>query len=169
MNRWTWKTCCEQTVVDLNILGISTTTSAEVVARWYRDFRDRGNLFADPNPTGRVLHPKLFEHYPDAKESFCDFADANMKMLTGELMLGYVVDILIPALRKEHNSANPQQEDVADDKEFLLSMGYRNLGVATVVKWMNALGYRYNVRCKHYFNDRNEEPTNVTYRGGYLG
>ena len=47
-------------------------------------------------------------------------------------------------------------------------MGYRNLGVATVVKWMNALGYRYDVRRKHYFNDRHEEPTNVTYREAYL-
>ena len=126
-------------------------------------------MFADPNPTGRrVLHPKLFEHYPDAKESFCDFADANMKVLTGELMVEYVVDTLVPALRKEHNSANPQQPDVPDNKEFLLSMGYRNLGVATVVKWMNALGYRYDVRRKHYFNDRHEEPTNVTYREAYL-
>jgi hypothetical protein len=91
-----------------------------------------------------------------------------MKVLTGEVMVEYVVDTLVPALRKEHNSANPQQPDVPDDKEFLLSMGYRNLGVATVIKWMNALGYQYNVRRKHYFNDRHEEPTNVTYHEAYL-
>ena len=169
MNGWTWSECCSTAVTDLNALGFKLSTNAEIVCRWFRDFRDRGNFFADPNAhPGRRMRPHLFEHFPDAEASFCKYADENLPRLSGEFMTSYLIEQVIPALRDKHNTNTTAEFALDNTEDFLSYYGYKQLHVVTVTRWMNMLGYRYDIKKKHYFNDKHEEESNVLYRGKFI-
>jgi hypothetical protein len=98
------------------------------------DFRDRGNKFGIPNPLAHKGHrPLLFEHYPDGQVSFCTFANENLTKLSGELMLNYVLEKLVPVFLVEYNN-HPDHARLFEDADdaFLNQLEYRNLGVSTM-------------------------------------
>lgn len=80
----------------------------------------------------------------------------------------YVIEQLIPALREDHNKETTLELILNNTADFIYYYGYKNLHVATVTRWMNTLGYGYDVKKKHYFNNRHNEANNVLYRGKFV-
>ena len=161
--------CCKGAVKELNHLSLTLASSHEVVRRWHMDFRDRGNKFGNPNPLAHKGHrPLLFEHYPDGQVSFCTFANENLAKLSGELMLNYVLEKLVPVFRAEYNNHPDHAGLFEDDDAFLNHLGYRNLGVSTMNRWLNNCGYKYCTVAKGYYNDKHEEPANRLYREEFI-
>ena len=100
MNMWTWQQCCKKAVEDLNAVGMLYATHPETIRKWHSEFRKRGNRFRNPLQHLDNRVPRLFQHFPDAKESFCQYADTNLDELSSELMLEYVHETLAPQLLK---------------------------------------------------------------------
>jgi hypothetical protein len=160
MNSWSWRQCCQQSVVELNKLGVVKARSARVTMDWHNIFARGPNLFPNPRPmaaSGRKAQPCFFEKNPMAGELFLKYADSNIDVMSIEFMTEYVNGTLLPILIAEHN------KDLSDDQrlsreDFLKSNGFlrnnkterMNISKWTVLRWMNNLGFQFDTVTKGY-------------------
>jgi hypothetical protein len=81
--------------------------------------------------------------------------------------LEYLHDTIIPEMIKEReNSDNKSKEDMT--RELLQEYGLSSLSLGTVCRWMNRLGFKYDVRKKSYYVDGHERPGTIKYRKDFV-
>ena len=180
-SRWTWKLCIEHAIRLMNDIGIETYSHWRPLARWHRRlaYSPKGVFIKSPAPKSRL--PPFFIENPDAMNAFKQHGVSILKELSGERMHTYVLDTLIPIMmaRVERGIQELEQHDnnilllrpagveelVSDDtKDYLHSYGLSRVSIATVLRWMQAVGFRYKSRSKHYFVDGHEKPETLAYR-----
>jgi hypothetical protein len=104
---------------------------------------------------------------------FKKFGLSILKELSVERMHTYVLDSLIPIMTARVERGATQE--IEGDKEVLpppgtledlsretkddrQSYGLSKASMTTVLRWMHAVGFRYENRSKHYFVDGHEKP-----------
>ena len=100
MNDWTWRDCCTEACKQMNRVGFKQATHYKTVADWNIAFR-RGDNFPHPNPRvqcGKVPLPRLFEKFPEAKDSIVAFAVKNLTTLTLESLHEFTITKLMQDL-----------------------------------------------------------------------
>ena len=168
---WMGMQCCTKAVKDLNGLHCKQATNGKTVLRWHMDFCD-GSLFRDPSHLyreGKIQLPPFSEHFPDAKDSFCVYANTNLPPLSAEVVLEYAMDTVFPALMKEDNPFLKTPVNEEEKTVILQKPGYLNLCLFTMIRWIHILfGYLYDVRKKHYYKAKHEDPQNIEYRSAFI-
>ena len=156
LNGWTWSECCQEACRQLNQVGFKQATSDVTVANYNKEFRQLEN-FSHPNPqSGKVALPKLFQKFPQAKDTIVNFAIQHRKTLSIEILHEFAVTQLIPdlfAIWKEHESQKAQWQfdtEFLTKELFLKTHGLQTVGESTVWKWMQLFGWSYNAKKKEF-------------------
>lgn len=176
-SRWTWQQSIEHSISAMAEIGLTTYTSWRPLQRWHRVLAySIANTFCKaPEPKDRL--PPFFRENPDAMEAFKQYGVDNLKDLSVEKMHNYVHDVLIPTMRSrlENGFANDNDDTVLDVPattpetvlEYLQVYRLSKVSMSTIVRWMQAVGFRYKNRQKHYFVDGHERPETLAYRPVY--
>jgi hypothetical protein len=157
----------------MNDIGIETYSHWRSLARWHRRLAYSPNdaFIKSPAPKSRL--PSFFIENPDAMNDFKKFGLSILKELSVERMHTYVLDSLIPIMTARVERGATQE--IEGDKEVLpppgtledlsretkddrQSYGLSKASMTTVLRWMHAVGFRYENRSKHYFVDGHEKP-----------
>jgi hypothetical protein len=159
----------------MNRVGIKQATHFKTVAEWNIAFR-RGENFPHPNPRvqcGKVPLPRLFEKFPEAKDSIVEFAVKNLTTLTLESLHEFTITKLMPALFEIWKEEESELAKWKDDSEFLTmeqfleTHGLSTVGLTTVWRWMHDLGFSYDMRKKSFYVDGHERSDVVAYRHSF--
>jgi len=195
-NKVTWMDCCQVAVDRMKDVGCNRISSAETVQIWHMKLREGGNTFPHPNPrkaAGQISEPLFMSENPNAKNGFIAFADelAAKGELRGQVMTEYVNDVLVKnALEEQQNAQGPDDPPI-NRRDFLLSFELLkgrpaatvvdeddeatipmptndNISEATVIRWMNLFGFKYDVARKHFYNDTHEDPMTIRDRWRFI-
>jgi hypothetical protein len=99
--------CCRQAVNELNAIGITTTTNAEVLRRWCKEFSNT-KKFPHPNPyvcIGKSPKPSIFEHYPKFEAKIRSFVLENLDCFTVEMLRSEISNNMISEFLKDAEAA----------------------------------------------------------------
>ena len=108
---------------------------------WFCNFRDNKECFVN------VPHQQsLIDKHPDLKIKFTSFAKANVQGLTGEVLLDYLHNTIIPELIEEEKSETCVE---LTKKELLRKYRLTKLCLGTVYKWMQHFGFIYSISNKN--------------------
>jgi hypothetical protein len=183
--RWTWQLCLEHAIRVMNDIGIETYSNWRPLARWHRRLAHSPNDVFITSPVPKDRLPPFFIENPDAMDAFKKYGVSILKELSVERMHTYVLETLIPIMmgRVEQRGVLDEIEQGGGDKDllpqsagtsvaelsqetkdYLHSYGLAKVSMATVLRWMHAVGFRYKNRSKHYFVDGHEKPETLAYR-----
>ncbi|KAL7532560.1 hypothetical protein ACHAWF_008635 [Thalassiosira exigua] len=192
MPNWTWMRCIEEAVTRLNELdGVEYMTSAENVRIWHLQFRRQHESFNNPQvvrSNGKPLLPYFLENNPEAKARILSWSKENLDTLSQENLRTFIIEVLIPDMVREANEElrkgnatrdesdselGPESdfdEKIAQitEKDILKENGLQTICPRTVYKWMEALGFKYEARRKHFYVDGHEKPEVKKYRKGFV-
>jgi hypothetical protein len=76
MNGWTWTKCCEISVKIGNRMGVSLTKNADIVKRWYRNFREKWQFIVLIRQKHNLA--PFLELNPDACSAIKKYACSNL-------------------------------------------------------------------------------------------
>ena len=116
--------------------------------------------------------------------AFKKYGVTILKELSVERMHTYVLEALIPlmtarvesgirreiehdeqkVLSQRRSASNMEELSHDTSKDFLQSYGLSKVFMATVLRWMHSVGFRYKNRNKHYFVDGHEKPETLAYQ-----
>ena len=115
--------------------------------------------------------------------AFKKYGVSTLKELSVERMHTYVLETLIPLmtvsiesgirreiehdeelLSQQRSASNMEELSHDTTKDFLQSYGLLKASMATVLRWMHSVGFRYKNRNKHYFVDGHEKPETLAYQ-----
>ena len=183
MNRWTWQQCCSVGVKRLAKQGLTLTTHARVVTKWYRHFR-KHQKFVLPGNSAKDNLPPFLHANPDVCMRIKKYAKENLETLSIEMLSEYIHNKALPML--VHSTFSGCDEGEKDDelsvsaaavihdldseeyqsklRRILVPHGLTCVGPSTVYRWMIRLGFRYAARKKGYYVDGHEKPATVQYR-----
>jgi hypothetical protein len=135
MNAWTWKSCCTEACKQLNALGIIQATSYKTLSHWNMAFRMLEN-FPHPNlrvQCGKHAMPKLFEKFPEMKDTIVSFAVKKLATLNVESVHDFVLSTLIPQFYAIWKAEEMSAWEYLEDDEFLtLDAFLRTHGLSTL-------------------------------------
>jgi hypothetical protein len=175
MPDWNWYLCCTEACKRMNRFGCKQATHCTTVANWNIAFRLLEN-FPHPNPRvqcGKVPLPRLFEKFPEAKDSIVTFAVEQIATLTLESVHEFTVTKLIPKLftiwKEEESKMSLWQTDAEflTEELFLENHGLKTVGLTTVWRWMKNLGFSYDMRKKSFYVDGHERSDVVEDRNSF--
>jgi hypothetical protein len=140
----------------------------QTIMRWIRSWRDTSSL---PNPAivraGRHVLPTLMHNNPDLHKSFLQYARANIKNLSTEMMHQYLLMTALPEIAKKVEK-NLKKDECYSVPQLLHDNGLSNLSLSTVHNWMTCMGFSYTPHKKTYYVDNHEKPENVLYRSKFI-
>jgi hypothetical protein len=145
MNQWTWKKCCEEAIAMPQKSGMRQTSNPQSVMEWYRKFRTR-QRFTMPCKKNQL--PPFLEHNQDITKSIKQYCKEHL----GELS----VDTILPNLVREINGSS--REELGEQKylevlkQVLKPFRLTCISISTVSRWMNLLGFKYELRWKGYLS-----------------
>jgi hypothetical protein len=92
----TWKGVCEETIEELNKIGIKTYTCFGSIQEMNRDFR-RLELFPNPRRSSKAVKDvELFALFPEAHNMLLSWAKKNLETLNSETARQYLLEMVIP-------------------------------------------------------------------------
>jgi hypothetical protein len=112
--------------------------------------------------------------------AFKKYGVSILKELSVERMHTYVLEALIPLMTARLESGI--RREIEHDEQEVLSQrrsasnmeelshdttkdyGLSKVSMATVLRWMHSVGFRYKNRSKHYFVDGHEKPETLAYQ-----
>jgi len=165
MNSWTWQKCCGEAVSLLSKCGINQTSNARTVMEWYRQFKTKRKftLFIQKNKL-----PPFLEQNQDITATIKQYCKEHLSELSVEFLLDYLHKIVIPTMVKDiHGKGKDEmcEEEYAEVvRQVLKPYRLTCLSISTVSRWLNALGFKYEVRKKGYYVDGHEKPSTIEYR-----
>jgi hypothetical protein len=100
----------------------------------------------------------MLERNPDFARSAITFAKQNLNELSAEMMGNYLHTIALPESLR-------QRQDELDDTNFVITDLLREnrltkLTLATVHRWLDRLGFKYEARKKGYYVNNHEKAKN---------
>ena len=173
---WTWRNCCDKAVSHLQALAGFENGSGQMVEQWNCLIRDH-NTFPHTNhflATGVPREPLLFEVFPEAKGRLLNFATVNIKRFSIELIQKYFSTTLLPSLLTKYNEtmrdeANESPMEMDEFHFFILGMSYsEEVSLSTISRYLDCLGYCFDVREKTYYVDGHEREDVVKARVEYI-
>lgn len=172
MNEWTWLDCCNAAVKAWNNLtGDDSIVNGETVQRWHHVLRNTGNdCFPNPGKARRTRSanhlPPLLEANPDLTQSLVSFCKENLSQLSAELVASYLHDTALPSLLKTRQSELNQPDFSIED--LLKENRLTKVDVSTIYRWLDRLGFKYEVRKKTYYVDTHENKETTMYRKNWV-
>jgi len=161
-----WRQCCEMALKMAQEIGITESGCPRTIMRWYHSFKQTRMLTLPPLPDKMKLHPFLL-HNHDIVIKIKQYSKENIHQLSAQLILDYLHSKIIPEMIKERpNPENKTTEDMT--KELLEEYGLSVLSLGTVCRWMNRLGFKYDVRRKNFYVDGHERPGTIKYRKDFV-
>ena len=154
MNGWTWQTCCEKAIDELQRQGLTLATRHETVSKWYRSFRET-RTFVIPQPAKKNLPPFLHQN-PDICTNIKEYARENLDTLSIEMLSDFIHDKVLPNLVIDlfNSTEKGVRAMMANNKEEynkhlrIILKGYYGLtcvSPSTVYRWMVCLGFHYEL------------------------
>ena len=166
MNGKTWMQCCKMALDTGKEIGLTTIDNPRTIMRWHSQFKKERKLCLPFLPNKMKLPPFLL-HNHDVVIKINQYSKENIHRLSAQLILEYLHDTIIPEMIKERdNHDNKSQEEMT--RELLQEYGLSSLTVGTVCRWMNRLGFKYDVRKKSYYVDGHERPGTIKYRKDFV-
>ena len=168
MNQWTWKKCCEESVIMLNKAGVKQAKHFQTVTEWYRQFRVKRKftmMIAKKNL------PPFLDQNPDITTKIKQYCKENLGELSVEFLFEYLHNTIIPKM--VHDTFEKQREGLGEEqyqeKVRLLLKPYRltSISFSTASRWLHLLGFRYELRRKGYYVDGHEKPATIAYRKAF--
>ena len=153
----TWRECCERAVKRCKDASIVFANNGQTVEKYYRDFRDNRKF---PNPCkGKTSLPPFLQCNPEISGRIMSFAKEHLKDLDVRMVRDFIVDKLVPKMAKEEKIT---------EEEYLKRHRLTKLCNRTVLNWLHALGFSYEVRRKSYYVDGHEKPGTIRYRWKFI-
>ena len=153
----TWRECCQLAVKKCREANILFANNGQTVEKYYREFRE---LRKFPNPCkGKTSLPPFLQCNPEMAGRIQSFAKEHLKDLDVRMVREFIIDKLIPKMAKEENIS---------DAEYLKRYHLTKLCDRTVLNWLHALGFSYEVRRKTYYVDGHEKPGTIRYRWKFV-
>ena len=161
----TWKQCCKDAINTLSNVGVDYIKNPETVRLWHQEFRNGSNKYNNPakhRRDGRPPLPRLLYYNQDLKEALQSFCKSNLNELSAEMLLSYLHSTALPALLDHRRK---ELEDPGyTTQQLLRDHGLTKLCTATVYRWLERLGFKYEPRRKCYYVDNHEKPETKFYR-----
>jgi hypothetical protein len=136
--------------------------------RWLRQFRATSTF---PNPSvlrsGSKRLPTLLHNNPDLHKSFLQYAWANIKNLSTEVMHQYLIVTALPEIVKKIENTMRRDEKY-NVQNLLEDNGLRKLSLSKVHNWMKCMGFSYEPHKKTYYVNNHKKPENVLYRSSFI-
>ncbi len=168
MNKWTWKKCCDEAVSLLSKCGIKQTNNARTIMEWYRQFKTKRNftLFIQ-----KTKLPPFLEQNQDITATIKQYCKEHLGELSVEFLLEYLHQTIIPTMVKDMHGKRKEEmgeEEYAEVvRQILKPYRLTCLSISTVTRWMQALGFKYEIRKKGYYVDGHEKPSTIEYRKSF--
>ena len=166
MPQITWKQCCDMAVETGQSIGISVSGYSRTVMKWYAKFKV-SRLLELPYLADKHKLPPFLLHNREVVTNINQYAREHINELSAQLILEYLHEVIIPELVREV----PNPENKSADQlttELLHEYGLSKLSLETVTRWMNRLGFKYDVRKKSFYVDGHERQSTITYRNDFV-
>jgi hypothetical protein len=152
--RWTWQLCIEHAIGLMNDIDIETYSHWRPLARWHRRlaYSPKDAFIKSPAPKSRL--PPFFIENLDAMNTFKKHGVSILKILSVERMHNYVLETLLPIMmaRVERGIEELEDDNVLlqrpaegelseDTRDYLQSYNLSKVSIATVLRWMQAVGF----------------------------
>ena len=168
MNKWTWKKCCEEAITLLKKTGIKQTSNPQTIMEWYRKFRVK-RRFALVIQRNRL--PPFLEQNQDITTTIKQYCKEHLGELSVEFVFDYLHHTILPKFVKEiyGDSRDELGEEKYQEvlKQVLKPYRLTCISISTVSRWMNVLGFKYELRRKGYYVDGHEKPATIEYRKAF--
>jgi hypothetical protein len=164
----TWSKCCLTTIEKMDNAAFDLFKSPKTIMAWNQYFRQKKKL---PHPNiyvelGKVVQPKLFEQFPEAKQNFEKWGNKNLFTLSCEKAADYIRNTLIPELYHEEMEDIDALEQITQE-EFMKALNLTTVSSTTANRWLGRLNFTYDFVKKVYYNDKHESDENKDHRGKF--
>jgi hypothetical protein len=164
MNKWTWKKCCKEAIAILQKAGMRQTSNTQTVMEWYRKFRTKQRFTM---PCKKKHFSLYLEHNQYNTTSIKQYCKEHLGELSVEFVYEYFHHTILPNLVREINGSS--REELGEQKyqevlkQVLKPFRLTCISISTVSRWMNLLGFKYELQRKGYYMDGHEKPATIEY------
>ena len=117
----------------------------------------------------KPLLPQFLDENKDICTSIQQYARENLNKLSIEFMSEYIHDVILPKMIKEEYRLEPTDESYEEKViELLKKFNLICISPATIARWLEKLGFKYQQRKKGYYVDRHEKPATIEYRKAFV-
>jgi hypothetical protein len=114
-------------------------------------------MYFSENP----LSPQFLDENKDICTFIQQYAHENLNKLSIEFMSEYLHDVILPKIEKEEYRLEPTNESYEEKFiELLKNLNLTSINPATVARWLEKLGFKYQQRKKGYYVDRHKKNSN---------
>ena len=122
-------------------------------------------MYFSENP----LLPQFLDENKDICNSIQQYARENLNKLSIEFMSEYLHDVILPKMIKEEYGLEPTDETYEEKTiELLKKFNLTCISPATIARWLEKLGFKYQQRIKGYYIDRHKKTATVEYRKTFV-
>ena len=179
-NGQNFEKCCRNVVEKVSAmrcLGMKQYPSDwQSVRKWHAEFRTHGKFLRGLHPS-RYNNPlpRILVDYTDQALAIRKFIKTELEGITAETVRAYIHETILPNIAVTFINNNSGEWDDAEREvqsfsipQVLSYYGMKTLSIATTLRWMNALGMKYDDRRKNYYVDGHEREDVVLSRWKFI-